>query len=49
MWNAFGNFPGQKWSAEMQDITDACLYLASDNARLVTGHVLYVDGGQAAK
>jgi NAD(P)-dependent dehydrogenase (short-subunit alcohol dehydrogenase family) len=49
MWNKVGNFPGEKWAAEMQDITDACLYLASDNARLVTGHILYVDGGQAAK
>jgi NAD(P)-dependent dehydrogenase (short-subunit alcohol dehydrogenase family) len=49
MWNKFGNLPGDKWAAEMQDITDACLYLASDNARLVTGHVLYVDGGQATK
>jgi NAD(P)-dependent dehydrogenase (short-subunit alcohol dehydrogenase family) len=49
MWNKVGNLPGDKWAAEMQDITDACLYLASDNARLVTGHVLYVDGGQATK
>jgi len=49
MWNKFGNLPGSKWAAEMQDITDACLYLASDNARMVTGHVLYVDGGQATK
>jgi NAD(P)-dependent dehydrogenase (short-subunit alcohol dehydrogenase family) len=49
MWNKAGNLPGEKWAAEMQDITDACLYLASDNARLVTGHVLYVDGGQATK
>lgn len=49
MWNKVGNFPGPKWAAEMQDITDACLYLASDNARMVTGHVLYVDAGQAAK
>ncbi|MST31523.1 SDR family NAD(P)-dependent oxidoreductase [Acidimicrobiaceae bacterium USS-CC1] len=49
MWNKVGNLPGPKWAAEMQDITDACLYLASDNARMVTGHVLYVDGGQATK
>lgn len=49
MWNEVGNFPGEKWAAQMQDITDACLFLASDNARLVTGHVLYVDGGQATK
>jgi NAD(P)-dependent dehydrogenase (short-subunit alcohol dehydrogenase family) len=49
MWTKIGNLPGDKWAAEMQDITDACLYLASDNARLVTGHVLYVDGGTATK
>ncbi len=49
MWNEVGNLPGEKWAAQMQDITDACLFLASDNARLVTGHVLYVDGGQATK
>lgn len=49
MWNKAGNLPGDKWAAEMQDITDACLYLASENARLVTGHVLYVDGGQATR
>lgn len=44
-----GNLPGEKWRAEMQDITDAVLFLASDNARMVTGHVLHVDCGQATK
>ncbi len=44
-----GNLPGQKWRAEMQDITDAVLFLASDNARVITGHVLMVDCGQATK
>lgn len=37
------------WRVEMQDITDAVLFLASDNARVITGTVLPVDGGQAAK
>jgi len=49
MFNGLGNLPGEKWAAEMQDVTDACLYLASDNARIVTGHVLYVDCGQSTK
>ena len=42
-------FPSDKGKAEMQDITDAVLFLASDNARIVTGHVLFVDTGQATK
>jgi NAD(P)-dependent dehydrogenase (short-subunit alcohol dehydrogenase family) len=37
------------WRVEMQDITDAVLFLASDNARVITGAVLPVDGGQATK
>ncbi len=28
------------------DIADACLFLLSDDARWITGHVLNVDGGQ---
>ncbi len=48
-FSAQGNLPGQKWRAEMQDITDAVLFLASDNARVITGHVLMVDCGQATK
>ncbi|MEE8601467.1 SDR family NAD(P)-dependent oxidoreductase [Euzebya tangerina] len=44
-----GNLPGDKWRAEMQDITDAVLFLASDNARMITGHVLHVDCGQATR
>jgi NAD(P)-dependent dehydrogenase (short-subunit alcohol dehydrogenase family) len=33
---------------ETQDIANATLYLASDDARYVTGHVLVVDGGWTA-
>jgi (-)-trans-carveol dehydrogenase len=49
IFSAQGNLPGPKWRAEMQDITDAVLFLASDNARVVTGHVLHVDCGQATR
>lgn len=49
LFSAQGNLPGEKWRAEMQDITDAVLFLASDNARIITGHVLFVDCGQATK
>jgi NAD(P)-dependent dehydrogenase (short-subunit alcohol dehydrogenase family) len=33
---------------EAEDITQAALYLASDDAKYVTGHVLVVDGGWTA-
>jgi NAD(P)-dependent dehydrogenase (short-subunit alcohol dehydrogenase family) len=49
MFSAAGNMPGPKWRTEMQDITDAVLFLASDNADQITGHVLRVDAGQGAK
>lgn len=49
VFSAQGNLPGEKWRAEMQDITDALLFLASDNARMITGHVLHVDCGQATR
>ncbi len=49
VFSAQGNLPGPKWRAEMQDITDAVLFLASDNARMITGHVLHVDCGQATR
>lgn len=29
-----------------QDLVGACLYLLSDDAAWVTGHILNVDGGQ---
>jgi NAD(P)-dependent dehydrogenase (short-subunit alcohol dehydrogenase family) len=33
---------------EVEDVTGAIVYLASDRARLVTGHILAVDGGWTA-
>jgi NAD(P)-dependent dehydrogenase (short-subunit alcohol dehydrogenase family) len=49
MFSAAGNMPGEKWRTEMRHITDAVLFLASDNADQITGHVLRVDAGQGAK
>lgn len=49
MFSAAGNMPGPKWRTEMQNITDAVLFLASDNADQITGHILRVDAGQGAK
>jgi len=49
VFSAQGNLPGDQWRAEAQDITDAVLFLASDNARMITGHVLHVDCGQATR
>ncbi len=49
MFSAAGNMPGPKWRTEVQDITDAVLFLASDNADQITGHILRVDAGQGAK
>jgi NAD(P)-dependent dehydrogenase (short-subunit alcohol dehydrogenase family) len=49
MFSAAGNMPGDKWRTEMRHITDAVLFLASDNADQITGHVLRVDAGQGAK
>ncbi len=43
------NFTGPKWRVAMDDISDAVLFLASDNARVITGVVLPVDGGQTTK
>jgi NAD(P)-dependent dehydrogenase (short-subunit alcohol dehydrogenase family) len=34
--------------AEAEEVADACWFLASDQARMVTGHILPVDGGWLA-
>ncbi|MFE3058731.1 SDR family NAD(P)-dependent oxidoreductase [Nocardia sp. NPDC059239] len=47
--SAANNLPGKKWRTEVSDVSDAVLFLASDNASQITGHILYVDGGQSAK
>ena len=49
MFSAAGNMPGPKWRTEVGHITDAVLFLSSDNADQITGHVLRVDAGQGAK
>jgi NAD(P)-dependent dehydrogenase (short-subunit alcohol dehydrogenase family) len=48
-FSAQGNLPGSKWRCTIQDITDMVLFLASDNARVITGAVIPVDGGQMAR
>jgi enoyl-[acyl-carrier-protein] reductase (NADH) len=48
-FSAQGNMPGSKWRCTSQDITDMVLFLASDNARVITGAIIPVDGGQMAK
>ena len=49
VFSAQGKLPGPKWRAEMEGITDAVLLLASENAQMITGHVLHVDCGQATR
>jgi len=39
-----GNIMGTPW-----DVANAALFLASDEARFITGAILPVDGGQALK
>jgi NAD(P)-dependent dehydrogenase (short-subunit alcohol dehydrogenase family) len=47
-FSAQGNMTGDKWRCEMQNITDAVLFLASANADMITGAILPVDCGQMA-
>jgi gluconate 5-dehydrogenase len=42
-----GHTPVGRWG-ELEDLAPAAVFLASDGARYVNGHVLYVDGGMTA-
>ena len=42
-----GRTPSRRWG-ELEDLGPAAVFLASDAARFVNGHVLYVDGGVTA-
>jgi gluconate 5-dehydrogenase len=42
-----GHTPVGRWG-ELDDLAPAVVFLASDGARYVNGHVLYVDGGMTA-
>ena len=43
------NMSGDKWRAEPRHITDTVLFLASDNAEMITGAIIPVDCGQMSK
>ncbi len=42
-----GRTPSRRWG-DVEDLAPAAVFLASDAARFVNGHVLYVDGGVTA-
>ncbi len=42
-----GRTPSRRWG-EVDDLAGAAVFLASDAARFVNGHILYVDGGVTA-
>lgn len=42
-----GRTPSRRWG-DLQDLGGAAVFLASDAARFVNGHILYVDGGVTA-
>jgi gluconate 5-dehydrogenase len=42
-----GRTPSRRWG-EVEELAGAAVFLASDAARFVNGHVLYVDGGVTA-
>jgi hypothetical protein len=42
-----GRTPSRRWG-DMEDLGGAAVFLASDAARFVNGHILYVDGGVTA-
>ena len=39
--------PSRRWGV-VEDLAPAAVFLASDGARFINGHVLYVDGGVTA-
>lgn len=47
MWSEMSNLAD--FRAETKDITEAVMFLASDSARVITGHTLNVDCGQATR
>lgn len=49
MFSSGGNMPGAKWRAESHHITDMVLFLASDNAEMITGAIIPVDCGQMSR
>lgn len=42
-----GRTPSRRWG-DVEDLTGAAIFLASDASRFVNGHILYVDGGVTA-
>lgn len=42
-----GRTPSKRWG-DVEDLTGAAVFLASDASRFVNGHILYVDGGVTA-
>lgn len=48
-FSSMGNMPGDKWRCEARNITDAVLFLSSDNADMITGAIIPVDCGQMSR
>jgi NAD(P)-dependent dehydrogenase (short-subunit alcohol dehydrogenase family) len=48
-FSEMGNMPGDKWRAEPHHISDAVLFLASENAEMITGAIIPVDCGQMTR
>lgn len=48
-FSEMGNMPGEKWRAEPHHISDAVLFLASENAEMITGAIIPVDCGQMTR
>ena len=49
VFSSGGNMSGAKWRVEVQHITDMVLFLASDNAEMITGSIFPVDCGQMSR